>query len=68
MPELDYDNPHSDVIYLLDTFYSVRGAVGCKISYQELKAFIDVTARYLSGWEVDAIMVLDSIMESALNG
>jgi hypothetical protein len=65
---LDYPDYPESMGYLMNHFYTVRKATQQKISYTELKNYIDVCRLDLNGWEIDAIMNIDSIYEGGISG
>jgi len=68
VPELDYEEPNEDAVYLLEYFYSVKQAKGKKISYTELNNFSSMLDLSLSPFEVDIIMMIDRIFEGSVHG
>lgn len=68
VPELDFDEPDREIIYILDHFYEVKQAAGVKISYTELKNYSEIMAFNLQPFENELIMRIDGIFEASING
>jgi len=50
-----------DSIYILEYYYRIRR--GNTLTYQEIQSFSEMTNICLAGFEVEAIMNIDSIFE-----
>jgi hypothetical protein len=68
VPELDYPEPDSDVVYMLDWFYDVKQAKGQRISYTELNNYSSMLDLSMQPEEVKVVMMIDRIFEASVHG
>ena len=64
---ITYPDVPESLDYIMFHFYRVRKATQGKISYTELKNYIDVMCLEFQGWESELLMQIDSIYESCIN-
>jgi hypothetical protein len=66
--ELDIDEPDSEVLHVLSYYYDLKKTAGEKITYTELKSFMEVMSIDLCSWQCDTIMKIDNIFEGSVHG
>lgn len=66
--ELEFPEPDADVFHLLEYFFDIKKQAGEKITYNELKCFMELMRVDLSAMQIEVIMKIDSIFEGAVNG
>lgn len=65
VPELEFEQPHPDIMYLLNHFYSLKREKGRLLQYTELKCYSDMLSHNIQPIEAEVIMRIDSIYEAS---
>jgi hypothetical protein len=68
LPELQFPVVDHSMLFLLDYFDRIKKVRGENITYNELKAFQELNCIDLQAWQVEVIMMIDSIFEGSVHG
>lgn len=63
---MDMPTPDDTIMYMMDIFYQLKREVGIKLSYQEIKSFMDIMDIDLDHDEVDCLIKIDNKFERGM--
>ncbi len=63
---VDMPEPDDTIMYMMDIFYSLKREVGVKLSYQEIKSYMDIMGVELDHDEVDCLIKIDNKFERGM--
>ncbi len=64
--ELEFPEYDATVSHILDYFWRIKAGQGQLITYQEIKAFSELLNIDLRSWQIETIIKIDRVFESAV--